>query len=129
VELLQRSVNDLELALKVTGAEEEERDINLHNSLGRALLDLAKVQREVAADPQLSAELKRRATENIRRAYAMDPDNSFVIEAHAQDLLANATVDPDLAAHYAIDVLGIVYARMGQREAAGRINSLSRIAD
>lgn len=129
VELLQRAVNDLELALKVTDAEEEERDINLHNSLGRALLDLAKVQREVGADPQLVAELKRRATENIRRAYAMDPDNSFVIEAHAQDLLANATADPDLAAFCAIDVLGIVYARMGQREAAGRINSLSRIAD
>ena len=129
VALLSRAVHDLELALKTTVTADGDTDLNLYNSLGRAYLDLVEAETERGADTALVVALRLRATEAIQRAYKINPDNSYVIEARAKDLITQAQADRDLAAPNAIAVLNIAYGAMARDGAQARRGALSRFAE
>lgn len=128
-ELLRRAVNDIEFALTISDAGDGDSDLNLYNSLAHAFHDLAEAEKKRGANCNLVQSLQTKAREWTRRAYALNPDNSFVIETFARDLLAEARSDEDVAATNAIEVLNIVYAAMGRDSAERRRYALGRLAD
>lgn len=127
--LLSRAVQDLEFALTVYEGDGAESDMNLYNSLAHAYHDLAKIEIERGTSSEVIERLLANAREKTRRAYALNPDSSFVIETYARDLIAEARVDVGAAAANAIEVLNIVYATMGRESAERRRYALGRLAD
>lgn len=128
-ELLTRAAADIEAALEMTPRPGEEPDLNLLNSLAHAYHDLAKVETRRNAPADQIAELRAKAQEATRRAYRLNPDNSYVIETYAHDLLVCAGVDPTAAPGAAIEVLGLVYGAMQRETAKPRRYALARLAD
>ncbi|HEV7285276.1 MAG TPA: hypothetical protein VGN75_10490 [Kaistia sp.] len=128
-ELLERAARDIEAALTIADTSDGETDLNLLNSLGHSYLDLAKAKAVIGAPEVEVAALRDRATECIRRAYTMNPDNSYVVEAWAKNLVAGAHASPDKAVANAIEVLNLVYAAMSRDASVARHSSLSRLAD
>ncbi|WP_036181047.1 hypothetical protein, partial [Palleronia rufa] len=127
--LLTRAAVDIERALSIEAEPGGETDLNLFNSLAHAYHDLAEVETARGAAPDVVAELRIKAHRATGRAYALDPDNSFVIELYARDRLEGAENDPDGAASVALEVLGIVYGTMARETASARRNALSALAD
>jgi len=128
-DLLTRAIADIEAALNIAREDGDESDLNLLNSLAHAFHDLAEVEAERGAPTALVDELRAKAADVTRRAYRLNPDNSFVIETYARDLLIAARSDPQIAAANAIEVLGIVYASMQRSTAEPRRFALGRLAD
>jgi hypothetical protein len=128
-DLLVRAIADLEAALSISGDDDSEPDINILNSLAHGFHDLADVQTRRSAPEAEIEDLRAKGRETTRRAYRLDPDNSFVIETYARDLLSSARSDPQIAAGNAIEVLGIVYASMERISSQRRRFSLARLAD
>ncbi|MBX9458200.1 MAG: hypothetical protein KL863_20405 [Rhizobium sp.] len=128
-DLLNRAVRDLEFALTVHATDDAESDMNLLNSLAHAYHDLANVETERGAERSIVERLLTNARERTRQAYALNPDSTFVIETYARDLIAEAKVDPSLAAYNAIEVLNIAYATMWRENAERRRHALGRLAD
>lgn len=129
IELLARAVSDIQSALDIVAEDGGDADLNLLNSLAHGYHDLADVERRRNAPAERVEELRAKAQEATRRAYRLNPDNSFVIETYARDLLADGQNDPHLAAGNALEVLGIVYASMLRSSAEQRRFALGRLAD
>jgi hypothetical protein len=128
-ELLSRAITDIEAAFNIARGDGGDSDLNLLNSLAHAYLDLAEVEGRRAAPAERIEALQARAREVTRRAYRLNPDNSFVIETYARDLLTSARTDPEVAAANAIEVLGIVYSSMQRDGTESRRFALGRLAD
>jgi tetratricopeptide (TPR) repeat protein len=128
-DLLARAIQDIEAALNIAPEPGGDPDLNLLNSLAHAYLDLAEVEVQRGAPAARVEELRDKAREATRRAYRLNPDNSFVIETYARDLLSGARSDPQVAAGNAIEVLGIVYTSMQRSSAEPRRFALGRLAD
>ncbi len=129
VTLLERAAKDIEMALGIEHQDGEESDVNLLNSLAHAYHDLAEARMACAAPEDQVAQLRSRAQEATRRAYRLNPDNSYVIETYARDLLVGAQGDPEAAAGNAIEVLSLVYGSMLWGMAGSRQRALARLAD
>ncbi len=127
--LLTRAVEDIETALLITTDAGTEPDINLFNSLARAYHDLAEARTAAGASPLDVALLQEAAREATRRAYALNPDNSFVVETYAQTLLSEAKTEAAVAASHALEVLNLVYTLMDRAASEHRRFALSRLAD
>jgi hypothetical protein len=127
--LLTRAAADIERALTIEAEPGGETDLNLLNSLAHAYHDLAAVEEARGAAPNFVASLRIKAHRATGRAYALNPDNSFVIELYARDRIEGAEADPDGAASVALEVLGIVYGAMAREAAGARRNALSALAD
>ena len=128
-ELLIRAIANIEAALKITADSGGDTDLNLLNSLAHAYLDLAEVEARRKAPEQRVEELRAKAREVTRRAYQLNPDNSFVVETYARDLLSWARSDRQTAAGNALEVLGIVYGSMLRGSSEPRRHALGRLAD
>ena len=129
ITLLERAVADIEMALGIEHQHGEESDINLLNSLAHAYHDLAQARTACAAPRDQVAQLRARAQDATRRAYRLNPDNSYVIETYARDLLIEAQADSEAAAGNAIEVLSLVYGSMQWGTAGSRQHVLARLAD
>lgn len=128
-ELLERAIKDIEAAMDIAPEEGDDSDLNLLNSLALAYHDLASVEEHRQAPRSRIEQLLENANHATVRAYRLAPDNSFVIETFARDLLGSARNDPDIAAGNAVEVLGIVYSAMQRDVAEARRPALGRIAD
>lgn len=128
-ELLSRAISDIETALSITGDADGESDMNLLNSLAHAYHDLAEVEVQRRAKQERIQDLQTKARDATRRAYRLSPDNSFVVETYARDLLTGARSDPTATAGNAIEVLGLVYAAMQRGAAEARRFALGRLAE
>jgi hypothetical protein len=128
VEMLARAVADLEFALHLDAPPGSDTDLSLFNSLAHALHDLADAEERAGADPALVAKSRQRAREATREAYSRNPDNSFVVETYARNLLSDGQ-DEDLAAARALEVLTLVYSLLERPGSDARWSALSRIAE
>ena len=128
-ELLERATRDIELAMHIAPNEGDDSDLNLLNSMALAYHDYAEVEERRGAPRERIEELLKNANRATYGAYRLAPDNSFVIETFARDLLGNARSDPEIAAGNAIEVLGIVYSSMQRDAAEARRPALGRLAD
>ncbi|OEO31723.1 hypothetical protein VW23_001035 [Devosia insulae DS-56] len=127
--LLQRAVADIESALSFPGQSDADSDLSLFNSLAHAYHDLAEAESKRNADEALVSSLQIKARDVTRRAYGLNPDNSFVVETYARTLLSEATTSPELASEHAIEVLNIVYSTMARDSSETRRFALGRLAD
>lgn len=129
VELLGRAVDDLEAALRLDANSGGEADINLYNSLAHALHDLAEARAKAGFDEGLVQSTRTAAQDATRQAYALNPDNSFVVETYGRTLLAQGAQDPNLAVSRALEVLALVYGLMDRPGSEPRRNALGRLAE
>lgn len=129
VDILRRAAEDLQTALRLDAEEGGESDINIYNSLAHALYDLADAELAAGHDPA-SVEASRKAAEaTTRRAYGLNPDNSFVVETYGRALLAEGAADLAVAASRALEVLALVYGLMERPGSEPRRNALGRLAE
>lgn len=129
-QLLERAISDIESARNISPRDGgDESELNLLNSLAHAYHDLAETQARQGAPAEQIEDLRAKAKQITRQAYTQNPDNSFVIETYARDLLSGALADPEVAPGNAIEVLGIVYSSLQRDAAESRRHALGRIAD
>ncbi|WP_421913522.1 hypothetical protein [Mesorhizobium sp.] len=129
VELLSRAAADLEVALRLDPTTGGESDINLYNSLAHALHDLAEAQVSAGCSDTVVQASRAAAQEATRRAYSLNPDNSFVVETYGRALLAEGAADEHVAAGRALEVLALVYGLMDRPGSEARRNALGRLAE
>lgn len=129
VDLLSRAADDLAAALGLDGSTGGEADINLYNSLAHALHDLADARLEAGCDDSLVQSTRKAAQEATRQAYALNPDNSFVVETYGRAILAQGAAEPALAVDRALEVLALVYGLMDRPGSEPRRNALGRLAE
>ncbi len=130
IKLLERAISDIRYAIEnIAYTPDGEMDLSLYNSLAHAYQDLADEEAIGGATPQRLADLRAKARDATDRAYRADPDNSFVIETYARDLISDARVSPERAAENAVEVLNVVYAAMERDRTGSRRFSLGRLAD
>jgi len=127
--LLQRAADDLQAALLLDAPTGAESDLSLYNSLAHALLDLADAQRVCGFDPTEIAKTRANAQSATNSAYALNPDNSFVVETYARTLLSEGQDNPQLAIARAVEVLALTYGLMERPYAEPRRNALGRLAE
>lgn len=129
VALLRRAAADLRAALLLDSPPGSETDLSLFNSLAHALHDLAEAEAAAGIEQEIVAQTRADAQEATKKAYALDPDNTFVVETYARTLLSEGKLDPPLAATRALEVLTLVYSLMDRHGSESRRNALSRLAE
>ena len=129
VALLTYAANELEAALRLDAGSGGESDINLYNSLAHALHDLAEAQADAGADDGIVHSTRAAAQDATRQAYALNPDNSFVVETYGRALLSQGAADETLAVDRALEVLALVYGLMDRPGSEPRRNALGRLAE
>lgn len=129
IALLSRAVADIESGLAINDEVSGETDLNLLNSLAHAYHDLAEAEQACGAAADRVHDLQGRARDATRRAYRLNPDNSFVLETYARTLISEARTDTDRATENAIEVLALVYAANARSTSEPRRFALGRLAD
>ena len=127
--LLQRAIEDVQRALNVAREKGAESDINLYNTLAHAFHDLAEVKSLAGNNDEEIRDLQKQARDATRKAYELNPDNSFVVETYARTLLSEAKTDPLKVAKHCLEVLNLVYTLMNSSASQSRRHALSRLAD
>ena len=88
VQQLEYAIEHLNFALnELKPGPDDERDLNLLNSLSLAYQNLADIERVRGCSPERLRELRIRAADAARRAQENSPSNSFVLETVARNLL------------------------------------------
>lgn len=110
-EQLLQAVEHLEYAINRLERQgfDDESDLNLLNSLSLAYQNLATVENERGASAECVKELRDKATEAARQAQRLDPNNTYVLETFARNLLQSGTFYSDQAAACAAEALGYLY--------------------
>jgi len=96
--LLEEAVGDLEYALSLEKGEDDERDLNILNSLARACQDFAANLRKTGGDPDRIKALEDREIECLQQAEQLNPTNSHVLETSARGYVLAAQREPSSAA-------------------------------
>lgn len=130
VDLLERAIRDMRYALEnIPATSNSETDLNLYNSLAHAYQDLAETEIARGAKAKRIIDLRAQAQDATLRAYRANPDNSFVIETYARNLIAEAKIYPEKVIENALEALNIVYAAMERDKSGQRRFNLGRLAD
>lgn len=129
VALLRRAAADLRAALLLDSPPGSETDLSLFNSLAHALHDLAEAEAAAGIDDEIIAQTRADAQEATKKAYSLNPDNTFVVETYARTLLSQGKAELSLAAVKALEVLTLVYSLMERQGTESRRNALSRLAE
>ena len=128
-QILRRAVDDIQAALRLDSEFGDESDLNLYNSLAQALHDLADAEEAAELPDSDVSKTRAQAQEATKQAYALNPDNSFVVETYARTLLSEGRTDTSIAAFRALEVLNLAYGMMGRPGAEARMSALERIAE
>ncbi len=129
VQQLEFAIEHLEFALnEVKPSLDDERDLNLLNSLSLAYQNLADVERARGCPPERLHELRSHAADAARRAQQNSPSNSFVLETVARNLLQDCALDSDRSVENASEALGYIHQALSLDTSEIRYNSLMRLA-
>jgi len=129
VEQLEFAIEHLSFALnELKPGPDDERDLNLLNSLSLSYQNLADVERARGCTPERLRELRVRAADAARRAQKNSPSSSFVLETVARNLLQDCALDPDRSVEYASEALGYIHQALSLDTSEIRYNSLMRLA-
>lgn len=129
-EQLELAIEHLKYALSLLVTEEtDERDLYLYNSLARAYQDLAEIERVTGADEIKLRALSELATEAARKAYDEDPQNPYVLETYARDMIQQGSVYADKAVANACQALVFIYQALHLESASPRQQQLSLLVE
>lgn len=128
-QLLERAIQDINMALSIPAENSNEPDLNLLNSLARAYYDLAEVQIALGATPEAVRQSQRNAADATARAFRLNPDNSYVTETFAKNLLVEGRNNPEDLARNSLEVLTLVYSVLERDDSYERRRALTRLAD
>ena len=108
VELLRKAIEDINYALDyIDYTPGSDTDANLLNSVAKAYIDLAKAEVARSSSTDLVAELRRLANDATRRAFDLNPTNSFVIETYISNLLQQQSHSVDETIDHCIEALRV----------------------
>lgn len=96
--LLEEAVGDLEYALSLDKGDDDERDLNILNSLARACQDFAAYLRRTGGSDERIKVLEEREIECLQQAEQLNPTNSHVLETSARGYVLAAQREPSSAA-------------------------------
>lgn len=96
--LLEEAVGDLEYALSLDKGDDDERDLNILNSLARACQDFAAYLRRAGGSDERVKVLEEREIECLQQAEQLNPTNSHVLETSARGYVLAAQREPSSAA-------------------------------
>lgn len=96
--LLEEAVGDLEYALSLDRNGDDERDLNILNSLARACQDFAAYLRRTGGDADRITALESREIDCLHQAEQLNPTNSHVLETSARGYVLAARRNPSTAA-------------------------------
>ena len=126
-ELLSSAIQHIEFALELPKQESDEADLNLWNSLSLAYQNLADVFNKNGKDPMEIEKLRSKATEATLRAQREDPQNPYVLETTARNLVQGASFKDNDKVKDLVLALGYVYDAIQNERSNGRhykLNSL-----
>lgn len=127
---LKLSIEHLNFALsRISPSPDDESDLNLYNSLARACLDLADVEREAGASDTEVRRLSELAADAARRAYNEAPQNSYVLETFASDLLQQGRLYDEKAVPNACEALLHIFQALRLETAPLRQQQLSYLVE
>lgn len=102
----------------------DESDLNLLNSLARTYQDLSDLHLKANGPDGKASDYRSLASECVMRAAALNPNNSYVLETSAQDLIKKAELlvkdEPGQAAGYACEALSYLRRALTLHSAAQR---------
>lgn len=128
---LRSAIGDLNFALEsVARSSGGESDLNLINSLALAYQNLAEVRVIREADPEEVAELRSEAASCIKRALALDPMNSYVLETAARNTLHVQELDDVVnSVRAGSESLSYVFQAISLENSSARQQQLTRLAN
>ena len=130
--LLIKAVAEVTFALeKIDPSAEDESDLNLLNTLALLYQDLAALQRVAFDDKKLLAHYLAKSDEVTKRALKENPNNSYVLETAAKNLLRQHFDPEDQSGKVeaAAEALSYVFQASNLEAAATRRMSLGQLAD
>ena len=122
---LEGAAEHLNFALeRINPSPTDESDLNLLNSLARTYQDLSDLHLKASGPDGKASEYRSLASECVTRAAALNPNNSYVLETSAQDLIKKAELlvkaQPGQAAGYACEALSYLRRAMTLHSASQR---------
>ena len=129
---LDGAAEHLQFALeRIDASPNDENDLNLLNSLARTYQDLSDLHlRNKSRDGQ-AEKYRALASECVTRAASLNPNNSYVLETSAQDLIKKAELlvkdEPGQAAGYACEALSYLRRAMTLHSAVQRQIKLNEL--
>lgn len=127
-EQLRLAIEHLEYAIeKLEATDEEERDLNILNSLARAYQDLAELEEDLNGNQEEIKQYREKAGVCIRRALQDDPNSSYVLETLARDLIQHSKAYPEESIGKACEALGFIHRALSLESAVSRKEKLMRL--
>ncbi|MDZ4819687.1 MAG: hypothetical protein SGJ20_12015 [Planctomycetota bacterium] len=113
---------------RIPESDDDDTTLNLLNSLARCYQDLLALAEGPLADKSLASEYRSRASECVRRAFELNPLNSYVLETRARELILTASdcaeKDPANAATLACNALDCIRRALNLESAPARESRL-----
>ena len=126
---IELAIEHLEYALnELPERADGERDLNLLNSLARAYQDRAGIAIERGEDAESVNQFREKARECIRQAEARDPNNAYVLETLARDLVQQGLHDRAARVRCGCEALAYIYRALSLESAAYRQERLTALA-
>ncbi|MEX0960254.1 MAG: hypothetical protein WDZ63_13300 [Burkholderiales bacterium] len=127
--LLMRAVRDVHFALeKIESTQDDEPDLNLYNTLALLYQDLAALERSTLGDVGKIAEYLEKSDNATRRALRENPNNSYVLETAAKNLLRQNYDDESKKVGATAEALSFIYQASQLETATARTISLGKLA-
>lgn len=127
--LLEEAVGDLEFALSLEKGEDDERDLNILNSLARACQDLAAYLRQRGGSEERIARLDEREIQCLQQAEVLNPTNAHVLETSARGYILAASRDVQSAPQNLCSALQRIRIARGLDSAADRRRRLDELTE
>ena len=120
--LLLKAANEVNFALeRIDSTPEDESDLNLLNTLALLYQDLAGVERATSGDKSKLAEYLAKSDEFTRRALKENPNNSYVLETAAKNLLyQDYSTDENRRVRAAAEAISYVFQASSLETAVAR---------
>jgi len=107
----------------------DESDINILNSLALAYQNWAELEVSSGGEADVVEKLRHNAHAATKKALKLDPNNSYVLETAARNVLQDGALHPDSAAKQASEALTYVFQAMSLEHAGKRQIQLTKIAN
>ena len=127
-EQLQKAIKQIEFSLHLNNDQGDDTDLNLYNSLALAYQDLASLELSIGGVSELVKDLRRKASEATLHALSENPNNSYVLETAAKDLLQKGQLDTEDTINSASQALGYIFQATVLENSQARQHQLNKLS-
>lgn len=128
-EQLQKAIMQLDFAItNIADNHDDETNLNLYNSLALAYQDLAALELSQSGISDLVKDLRKKASEATLNALKENPNNSFVLETAAKDLLQKGQLDTEDSINSASQALSYIFQATALENSQSRQHQLNKLA-